>query len=481
MMHREELSADTAPPDASAWRARMTQLVDRGWSWVWTEGGRVVFKAELSAWTPDVVQVQGVFTGPSRRGRGVATAGMTALCSLLLDEVPLVTLYVNGYNRGGAARVRSGGLRAAGRVRHGDVLRMEAGMIEASATATLPVTAKQAFAVVSDISNADWLPAVRGVRHLGGPKRGVGARFEVEAGMVGRHLRGVLLVKEMDEPQEDGAGARGGPRPHHHHRGDARPARGARCASRRVTRWGARSAARSSGPASPRRGVRLPAPWSSWRPASGARTRPAARQAMTTRFPDDTELDAIAAQVRSFAPMPAAELSRLLEDARELADRPGDRTPGRAAAGRRCSMRCWPAAARAWTSWTCTRRARSPPPSRSVSSPPAAVQPSGLRAYVVRVVDTFLDDVVKREAAQKLADALLVEQVKLLEAAEVVLRRRLEREPTTLELAAALEWTPETVEVVGAVLHQARDTYDAEIVDFLDDIDDADEGDTADI
>ncbi|MDQ6855621.1 MAG: SRPBCC family protein [Candidatus Dormibacteraeota bacterium] len=74
-------------------------------------------------------------------------------------------------------------------------------MIEASATATLPVSAKRAFAVVSDIPNADWLPAVRGVRHMGGPKRGVGARFEVEAGLVGRHLRGVLLVKEMVEPK----------------------------------------------------------------------------------------------------------------------------------------------------------------------------------------------------------------------------------------------------------------------------------------
>ncbi len=73
-------------------------------------------------------------------------------------------------------------------------------MIEANATATLPVPVERAFAVVSDISNADWLPAVRGVRHIGGPKRGVGGRFEVEAGMVGRHLRGVLRVKDMDEP-----------------------------------------------------------------------------------------------------------------------------------------------------------------------------------------------------------------------------------------------------------------------------------------
>lgn len=73
-------------------------------------------------------------------------------------------------------------------------------MIETSAEATLPVPASTAFAVVSDIPNADWLPAVRGVRHIGGPRRGVGARFEVEAGLVGRHLRGVLVVKEMVEP-----------------------------------------------------------------------------------------------------------------------------------------------------------------------------------------------------------------------------------------------------------------------------------------
>ena len=73
-------------------------------------------------------------------------------------------------------------------------------MIEASAAAILPVNAPTAFAVVSDISNADWLPAVRGVRHVGGPRRGVGARFEVEAGLVGRHLRGILRVTEMAEP-----------------------------------------------------------------------------------------------------------------------------------------------------------------------------------------------------------------------------------------------------------------------------------------
>jgi RimJ/RimL family protein N-acetyltransferase len=98
LMHRAEMSADSRPPDATAWRARMTQLIDRGWSWCWVDRGEVIFKAELSAWTPEVVQVQGVFTDPAHRGRGVATAGMVALCSTLLDSVPLVALYVNGFN-----------------------------------------------------------------------------------------------------------------------------------------------------------------------------------------------------------------------------------------------------------------------------------------------------------------------------------------------------------------------------------------------
>jgi hypothetical protein len=95
------------------------------------------------------------------------------------------------------------------------------------------------------------------------------------------------------------------------------------------------------------------------------------------------------------------------------------------------------------------------------------------------VVDTFLDDVLERVAAERVADALVVEQVTLFEAAELLLRGRLEREPTTLELAAAMDWTPERVEVVRDALQRARETSDSEIVAYLDDADDA--GDTSDI
>ena len=97
-MHREEMGVDPLAVDASSWRARMESLVERGWSWVWIERGEVLFKAELSAWMPDAVQIQGVYTHPGRRGRGIGTAGLATLCAVLLRETPVCTLYVNHYN-----------------------------------------------------------------------------------------------------------------------------------------------------------------------------------------------------------------------------------------------------------------------------------------------------------------------------------------------------------------------------------------------
>lgn len=73
-------------------------------------------------------------------------------------------------------------------------------MVEAKSDVTLPVPPAEAFAVIADLKHADWLPAVRGLRHVGGPAQGVGARYEVEVGAMGRHMRGVLVCKELRAP-----------------------------------------------------------------------------------------------------------------------------------------------------------------------------------------------------------------------------------------------------------------------------------------
>jgi ribosomal protein S18 acetylase RimI-like enzyme len=112
-MHREEMG-DPLPVDPGAWRSRMTALVDLGWSWVWLERGAVVFKAELSAWTPEAVQIQGVYTHPGKRRRGVATAALSFVCRTVLEQVPVCSLYVNHQNETALRLYARLGFRRAG-------------------------------------------------------------------------------------------------------------------------------------------------------------------------------------------------------------------------------------------------------------------------------------------------------------------------------------------------------------------------------
>ena len=84
---------------AELYRARVTQLMNRGWSFARFDEGRLVFKAEVACATPYAAQVQGVWVPPDRRGEGLAVAGMAAVVDLVRREVaPVVSLYVNEWN-----------------------------------------------------------------------------------------------------------------------------------------------------------------------------------------------------------------------------------------------------------------------------------------------------------------------------------------------------------------------------------------------
>jgi predicted GNAT family acetyltransferase len=94
------------------YRARIAQLVARGWAFARIEDGEVVFKAEIAAATPYACQVQGVYVAPERRGRGVAAAGMAAVVDLARRRVaPVVSLYVNEHNIAARRAYRRVGFR----------------------------------------------------------------------------------------------------------------------------------------------------------------------------------------------------------------------------------------------------------------------------------------------------------------------------------------------------------------------------------
>ncbi|MCW2832643.1 MAG: GCN5-related N-acetyltransferase [Nocardioides sp.] len=100
-MYTEEVgvSPETAG-GKDLYRARVQQLIARGWSFArFDDEGRVIFKAEVACATPYAAQVQGVYVHPDRRGEGLAVGGMAAVVALVRERIaPTVSLYVNEWN-----------------------------------------------------------------------------------------------------------------------------------------------------------------------------------------------------------------------------------------------------------------------------------------------------------------------------------------------------------------------------------------------
>jgi RimJ/RimL family protein N-acetyltransferase len=96
--HEQELGVDPLRRDPDGFRWRTRSQIEEGRSWLWVEGGTILFKAEASAWTPAAVQLQQVWVDPEARGRGYGARGLRDLCRLLLERVPVVCLFVRAEN-----------------------------------------------------------------------------------------------------------------------------------------------------------------------------------------------------------------------------------------------------------------------------------------------------------------------------------------------------------------------------------------------
>jgi predicted GNAT family acetyltransferase len=110
-MFTEEVGVSPLTGDGGAsYRARLAQLIRAGRAFARIEAGRVIFKAEVGAVTPQACQIQGVWVRPEYRGQGLAAPGMAAVVVEAAKSLaPLVTLYVNEFNQPArAAYLRTG-------------------------------------------------------------------------------------------------------------------------------------------------------------------------------------------------------------------------------------------------------------------------------------------------------------------------------------------------------------------------------------
>ncbi len=109
--HEEEIGIDPLANDPDGFRWRTRAQIGDGRSWLWEEGGTILFKAEASAWTPHAVQLQQVWVDPAARGRGYGKRGMRDLCRRLLANVPRVCLFVRAENAAAIRVYESIGMR----------------------------------------------------------------------------------------------------------------------------------------------------------------------------------------------------------------------------------------------------------------------------------------------------------------------------------------------------------------------------------
>lgn len=109
--HEYEIGVDPLRRDPEGFRWRTRAQIVEGRSWLWADGGTILFKAEASAWTPHAVQLQQVWTDPAARGNGYASRGLRDLCRLLLDWVPTVCLFVRRENTPAIALYDAIGMR----------------------------------------------------------------------------------------------------------------------------------------------------------------------------------------------------------------------------------------------------------------------------------------------------------------------------------------------------------------------------------
>jgi predicted GNAT family acetyltransferase len=81
--------------DPEGFRARCARRIEMGRVWVLEEEGRIIFKADVQADTPDVVYLEGVWVSPSERGKGIGRKCLRQICRDLLTRTKSVCVLVN--------------------------------------------------------------------------------------------------------------------------------------------------------------------------------------------------------------------------------------------------------------------------------------------------------------------------------------------------------------------------------------------------
>ena len=98
-MELADLGQDPRLIDAAAHEQRVLDRIRAGQTYVVFEGGRLLFKADVTTRSKFGALLEGVFTAPHCRGQGVATRALGQICRSMLSALPRLTLQADPNNR----------------------------------------------------------------------------------------------------------------------------------------------------------------------------------------------------------------------------------------------------------------------------------------------------------------------------------------------------------------------------------------------
>ncbi len=95
----EESGVNPMERDPIGYRMRTARRIEQNRVWVWVEGDRLIFKADIVSDTPEAIYLEGVYVNPEDRGKGYGLRCFSHLCRTLLARTVSICLLVNEQNK----------------------------------------------------------------------------------------------------------------------------------------------------------------------------------------------------------------------------------------------------------------------------------------------------------------------------------------------------------------------------------------------
>ena len=100
--------------DPDGFRQRCARRIEQGRTWVLSDAGEIIFKADIASDTPSVIYLEGVWTSGERRSQGYGLRCMSQLARTLLSHTKSVCVLVNEDNKKAHAFYQRAGYKLRG-------------------------------------------------------------------------------------------------------------------------------------------------------------------------------------------------------------------------------------------------------------------------------------------------------------------------------------------------------------------------------